>query len=140
MSNFLDNLKKAVDNGEFNSDAAKKIDEIGKLAEVLSANGVNVKKAVEERLENSGIRLVTDEDNAILEREFDKKLSAMNKEELLDKQLAMLIDIEDTVLLSIGDMLSHIQDLKENFGDKLENTKLNKKIEEIELKYKSFIN
>ena len=47
MSDFLDNLKKAADTGEFNSDAAKKILEVHDLAE-SKLKGKNV----EEELEN----------------------------------------------------------------------------------------
>lgn len=142
MSNFLNDLKKAVETGNFNSDAAKKINEISDYAEELSKT-VDSEKAVEKRLNNAGIRTVTDEDNAILETDFDNQLKILRREELKTKELVMLMDIENAVELTIGDMLLHIQGLKKAFADEFtensENSDLVKKVNEIELKYSSFI-
>lgn len=142
MGNFINDLKKAVESGEFNSDAAKKINTINEYAEKLSGT-IDCEKAVEKRLDNAGIRTVTDKDNAILETDFDNQLKILRREELKTKELVMLMDIENAVELTIGDMLSHIQGLKKAFADEFtensENSDLVKKVNEIELKYSSFI-
>lgn len=135
MSKFLDDLKNSVESGEFNSEAAKKIIEVDKLADSVSGT-----TALEELQEKVGVKSVTDEEVGTLNSTYVKKMEEINKLDIANKQLAMLIDMEDMVKMSIGDLMSYVthveiemeKELKENsfFND------LSLKIEEIKNHYK----
>jgi len=125
---FLDNLKKAVETGEFNSEAAKKIIEIDKLAdEKKNAFGL-----VTDRIEKSGFaKSVTEEEAAALNSDYEKQMELVKKQDeenkriadltnLVDTQLTTLVEIEDMVKLSIIDMLTFTNELEEKFSKELE--------------------
>jgi hypothetical protein len=120
---FLDNLKKAVETGEFNSEAAKKIIEIDKLAdEKKNAFGL-----VTDRIEKSGYaKSVTEEEAAPINSEYEKQMELVKKQDeenkriadltnLVGTQLDTLGEIEDMVELSIADMLSFVDELEGRF-------------------------
>ena len=119
MSKFLDDLKNSVESGEFNSEAAKKIIEVDKLADSVSGT-----TALEELQEKVGVKSVTDEEVGTLNSTYVKKMEEINKLDIANKQLAMLIDMEDMVKMSIGDLMSYVthveiemeKELKENYG------------------------
>jgi hypothetical protein len=141
MSSFLDNLKKAVETGEFNSDAAKKINEISELASNITKSEKELEESLNERLLNSGIKTVTEEEVKTFNSEHDEKMSAIRKQDAINLEIKTLIEVEEMVALTIGDMFEHLKSVKErNSLDDPANSDLAKKIEEIELKYKSFIN
>ena len=87
-----------------------------------------------------GVKSVTDEEVGTLNSTYVKKMEEINKLDIANKQLAMLIDMEDMVKMSIGDLMSYVthveiemeKELKENsiFND------LSLKIEEIKNHYK----
>jgi len=147
MGNFLDNLKNAVDNGEFNSEAAKKIIDIDKLAdekkqEVLNS-GKTLEELVKERLDTVGIRTVSEEDAAILNSEYEKKMNEIKKQDIINMELITLNDAEMNVSNVISDFLSGIVELKTRFQKEIDEKnpmfeELSKKIKEIELKYSIF--
>ena len=69
-SSFLEKLKKAVDTGEFNSEAAKKIIEIDKLADEklstmtkpnISIDDSDLSKSINDRVKKAGIKTVSEE-------------------------------------------------------------------------------
>lgn len=114
MNEFLLNLQKAVETGEFNSEAAKKINKINEIAD-----NVNV-DAVKEKLEKIEIQPVTEEEAALANSEYEKKMEEIRIEDVINKELAILIEIEDLVKLTIGDMLGHLNVLTDSY---LENNK-----------------
>jgi len=150
-SNFLDNLKNAVEKGEFNSEAANKINEIANLAESKMGNGSNAsiemkKVAFEKKYEGSVTdKPVTEELALELNADYEKLMAAIKKQVAVNVQLATLIDIFDMVKASVEDMLSFTNELEIKFEKEFEakdsiTTELLEKIEEVKLKYKSFIN
>jgi hypothetical protein len=116
-SPFLENLKKSVDNGEFNSEAAKKIIEIDKLAdEKINAFGL-----VTDRIEKAGYaESVTEEEAAIVSSKYEEEMEKIKKQDAVNQQLATLIEIEDMVKLSVIDMLTFAKELEEKFGKEFE--------------------
>jgi hypothetical protein len=149
MNPFLENLKKSVETGEFNSEAAKKIIEIDKNADnakglILTEEEKNelAKKRLGTVLEGA---VVTEEEVLKLNSEYDKKMAEVKKQDAVNKQLATLIEIEDMVKLSVDDMVSFIKELEDKFKKEFDENdpifeKLKTKIIETKLKYISFIN
>jgi hypothetical protein len=142
--NFLENLKKAVEDGDFNSDAAKKIIEINELADTIAPTG-DAEANLEKRLKEAGVKTVTEEEAALINSEYEKKMEEVKKQDAVTKQLATLIDIEEMVKASIDDMQSYIEELEHKFEKEFteENPmfgELYQKIDEIKSKYKSIIN
>jgi hypothetical protein len=149
MNPYLENLKKAVETGDFNSEAAKKIIEIDKNAD--NAKGLFLteeeknelaKKRLDTVLEGA---VVTEEEVLKINSEYDKKMEEIKKQDVVNKQLATLIEIEDMVKLSVDDMISFIKELEDKFKKEFEENnpifeKLKTKTLEIKLKYISFIN
>ena len=156
MSNFLDNLKKAADSGEFNSEAAKKINQISELADEKSndLDATQLGGLVDERLEKdrelSPPVAVTEEEALELNSQYEQKMEALKKldtehkktarQETAKTQLKTLYEIEEMVELSIGDMLAHIMSLEENFEEEFnselpEYADLLLKMEELRNKY-----
>ena len=144
MNPFLESLKKSVETGEFNSEAAKKINEIDKLADIIAPTG-GAAANIEKRLKEAGIKTVTEEEALTLNSEYDKKMEEIKKQDTVNLQLATLTDIEDMVKLSVDDMVSFIKELEDKFKKEFDENdpifeKLKTKIIEIKLKYISFIN
>ena len=116
---FLDNLKKAVDTGEFNSEAAKKIIEIDKVAD--NVTGMRALDFAFDMANKEGaIQSVTEEEAAVLNSEYEKKMEEIKKQDAINAQLATLIEIEDMVKLSVIDMLTFTKELEEKFSKELE--------------------
>jgi len=164
MASFLDNLKNAVDKGEFNSEAAKKILEINALADSKIPKGgikserdlEDLEKTVNDRLEKAGVRTVTEEEAASLNSEYEKKMEEIRLADaeikrkadlmnLVDNQLKTLVEIEEMVKASVVDMLSFCEELEDSFEKELDGedpmfAELSKKIDDIHSKYNSTIN
>jgi hypothetical protein len=112
---FLDDLKKAVDTGEFNSEAAKKVIEVEKKADVLAPNA---EANIEQRLKDVGIKTVSEDVANTSKTEYDMKMKALREIDAINSHTANLIEIEDMVKASINDMLSFANDLEIQFGEK----------------------
>lgn len=153
MSTFLDDLKNSVDKGEFNSEAAKKIIEISKLADTKVPKGgfkseedlKELQKSVDKRVQEAGVKSVSEEEALELNSEYEKKMAEIKEQDAINQQVVTLVEIEDMVKLSIGDMLSFVTELEEKFKKELEEKKsthkiLAEKLEEIKNKYSSIIN
>lgn len=138
MSDFLDGLKKAVDIGDFNSEAAKKITEVDKLANTMTSE--EAAKALDKKVEDSGVKTVTAEEAAAANTEYELKMQALKEQDLVIHQVVTLKDIEETVMLTIGDMLGFIDTLETSF-DKTKPTHgdIFVEIERIKFKYDSLI-
>jgi hypothetical protein len=112
-SPFLENLKNAVDKGEFNSEAAKKIIEIDKLAD----EKIDPDDLVQKRLEVSGVKTasITEEEAEVINAEYELKMQEIKERDLVLQQIKTLRDIDETIKLSIGDMKEFVQTLEESF-------------------------
>jgi hypothetical protein len=155
LSPFLENLKKSVDTGDFNSEAAKKIIEVDKLADERKSTRA-LDFAFDAAIKEGAIKSVTEEEAAALNVDYEKKMleikekDAENKRiaDLIDaaeKQTATLIEIEDMVQLSINDMMGFIVDLETNFSKEIQEnnpifTDLTQQIAKIKSKYSSINN
>jgi len=148
MSDFLENLKNAADSGEFNSEAAKKIKEINELAET-KAGSIKTKEDFEtlkEKIEKvSDNSAVTEEEALELNSQYEKQMEKIKETDVVNAQIATLIEIEDMVKLSISDMFEFTDTLNDKFKDKLDKKEepyieLSRKIKTIENKYSELIN
>ena len=150
MSDFLENLKKAADEGEFNSEAAKKILEINELAdkkigEATPADLERIQESLEKRQGEELVAPVSEEKVLEVNTEYEKKMAQLKKLDAVNAQLAILIEIEDMVKLSIEDMFGFTDELEAKFEKEFETEDpmfgdLSQKIEELKSKYKSIIN
>jgi hypothetical protein len=133
---FLENLKKAVDTGEFNSEVAKKIIEVDKLADNPA-----VPHALDNAFEKAGVKTVTEEEAVQITADYEKKMQEIKEKDLALKQIAILKDIDETVMLSVYDMRDFIKTLEDTF-DKTKpiNIELFAEVERVKNKYSSIIN
>lgn len=150
MSNFLDNLKNAADNGEFNSEAAKKILEINELADTKIGEGTpadieKLQETLEKRQGEEHVEPVSEEKVVEANTEYEKKMAQFKKLDAVNAQIATLVEIEDMVKLSVEDMFEFVSELEAKFKKEFETEDpifgdLYLKIESINSKYKSIIN
>lgn len=148
MSEFLKKLKETLENSEFNSDIAKKFNEINELADAKtkSMSEDELEKSIEARIDESGgVKTVSEEEVSKLNQEYEEKITKINRIDMINKEMALLIEIEDAVNLTIEDMFYHVDLLEKRYGDSLENnddtvSELFEKIEKIKEKFKSIIN
>jgi HAMP domain-containing protein len=144
-NSFLENLKNAVDTGEFNSEVAKKINDISKLAENKSEfSEAELIEKVEKRI-GDNVKTVSEEEVAELNSSYEQQMKKIKQTDAMNKQLAMLIEIEEMVELSINDMVNHMDVVMETFEEEHEEKNaifepLFTKVEEIRKKYSTFIN
>jgi hypothetical protein len=142
-SNFLENLKKSVEEGDFNSEAAKKIIEVHKAVDnVTSTRALDF--AFEVANKEGAIKTLTEEEALVLNTEYEKEMERIKKVDLANSQLAILTEIEEMVELSISDMISFVKELKDKFGKDFEEQdpaylKLLEKINKINMKYNNSI-
>ena len=139
-SNFLDNLKKAVETGEFNSEAAKRINEINEQAKIAVDNPLS-KNQMEKIEENVKLESVSKEEEALAEKKYREKMEETKENDLILQQIKTLIEIEESVAASVFDMKDFISTLEESF-DKLNPNHeiLFTEIEKVKSKYSSIIN
>mgnify|MGYP006302650655 CR=1 FL=1 len=145
MSKFLEDLKNAADKGEFNSEAAKKINEISDAAEQKSKMDTEeLQSSLKKRMEESPVEPVSEDKISELNFEYEKKMAAIKEMDAVNNQLAVLVEIEDMVRLSVFDMMEHITTIEDKLGEKLDTepyTELKKKILKIRSTYEQlFIN
>ncbi len=141
MGTFLENLKQDLEKGNFNSEAAKKINEIDELAGTKD----NAGDLLEKRLDAAGVKTVTEEEITSVNSDYEKKMEEIKKQDVVNKQLATLIEVEDMVKASVEDMLLYLDELEENFEKQFEKEdpmfgELSQKIEQIRSKYNFIIN
>jgi len=143
MSKFLDDLKNAADTGEFNSDAAKKINAVNEMADGKSNLMTNeqLQNSLNERIGNKPLNGVSEEQALELNSKYEEEMKRLKDIDSVNSQLANLIEIEDMVKASIDDMIGHVAELEEVHGKDFEG-KVNpifipliEKIEEINSKY-----
>lgn len=149
MGTFLENLKQDLEKGNFNSEAAKKINEIDELAdekfiETRDGNKYVNTENLDKLVNEAGVKTVTEEE-AALNSDYEKKMEEIKKQDVVNKQLATLIEVEDMVKASVEDMLLYLDELEENFEKQFEEEdpmfgELSQKIEQIRSKYNFIIN
>jgi hypothetical protein len=140
MSKFLEDLKKAADSGEFNSDAAKKINEISEAAEDKATNmdTNELESSLKKRMEETPVEPLSDDEITELNSEYEEKMAEIKEVDAANNQLAILIEIEDMVKASINDMLEHVDVLETTLKEKLDADHyagLKKKIEAVKASY-----
>ena len=136
-SDFLKNLKNAVETGEFNSEAAKKIIEIDKLADTKTV--AESEKAIDMRLESVGMKVLT-EDDVEINSQYEREMEKIKKVDEINKVLATLIEIEDMVKASIEDMFSYVDEIENKYVEELNGKNpiyndLQLKIKQLKLNY-----
>lgn len=138
MSNFLDNLKKSVDEGTFNSEAANKLKVIDDLAEELSEtkSQEELEDSVEKKLLEGGIRTVDGDEVAKLNSEYEEKMKKRAREEILMATLVTLINSDEELDEKIYSLGKFVWNLKQEHKPEDEGcAELFIKIEELESKY-----
>lgn len=160
MSDFLNKLKEAVDKGEFNSSAANKINEINKLVEKktkeIENNGKGdiqyanlltdeLKKRTEQYIDSVGRKVGSEDEMKESNTEYEKKMGEFKKIDFINKELSILIDMDDVILENIKEMMKHVNELEyvleKEFNEKGENfIMITEKIENLKSKYNSIIN
>jgi len=137
---FLKKLEKAVNEGEFNSDAAKKITAISEAAEKIKfKDDKEVEAKAKERINRIEPETVSEEEVKKINSEHDKKIAAIRKQDAINNNVANLIQIEDMVDLSVEDMFSFVDELEDKFEKELKEdeqfAETAKHIEKIKKKY-----
>jgi hypothetical protein len=136
MSDFLDNLKKSVDTGDFNSEAAKKITSIVDFSdEKMRKNTINeISNSLDAR--NVSSKTVSSEEAKSANTEYEIKMGRIKQYDRLLGTIAELNEIDRIVSESIDDMKWHITNLEEVFDmhDPI-NELLAKTINEVKIKY-----
>jgi len=99
MSNFLENLKKSVDEGEFNSDAAKRINSIDEKADsVLNEKSAEqIEESVREKAVSGGVKTVDEEEVARLNSEYEEKMKERAAEEIYLSTIATLYNDDNLI-------------------------------------------
>jgi len=120
MSEFLKKLKNAVESGEFNSEAAKKITEINELAEkMISGSSIqDLESSISKRIEDSGIKKIEEKDVKITNSEYEEKMLKLKTIDTENLHIKDLIEMEDLIRLSIDDMFSHLKLLETTYDGK----------------------
>lgn len=139
MSNFLDDLKKSVEEGEFNSEAAKKINEVdAKADEVLEEKSTEqIEQSVIDTAISGGVKTIDGADFARLQSEYEEKMKERAKEEILLATVVTLINEDEELeekLYSLGTFVNKLREehpLSENEGV----AALHAKMDEVEEKY-----
>ena len=124
MSEFLKNLKDAVDNEEFNSDAAQRINKIDELADQKTVAGSQAE--LDKRLEAAGVKNVSPEEAVALNSQYEEKMAKIKEDDAVNAQTATLIEIDDVIKLSIIDMFEFIEGLEEKFAEQFKDVDLEK--------------
>jgi len=145
-SEFIKNLKDALDKGEFNSEIANKFKEIDKRADQLSGlEEEQLKERVEKRAKEKGVKTIEEEKIAELNSEYEEKMEKLKKIDEANLLLVTLIENEELLKVSLENMVHFIDELETKFEKEFEEENplygdLSQKIEEIKSKYKSIIN
>ena len=138
MSNFLENLKNAADNGEFNSDAAKKINEIDEKANDFTKMKTTeqMEESLTEKALEVGIKTVSEEDVAKLNSEYEEKMKIRAKEEILLATVVTMINMDEEINGKVEELRLFIADQKKQFDPEDDvHKELYKKIDELTFNY-----
>lgn len=145
-SNFLENLKNAVDNGEFNSEAAKKINDIDKLADEKKG-ATPVLDKIRADIDSGEIKVAkaSEEDVEILNSEYEEKMEKIKRVDGANAKLADLMDKEELVLTVIGEMIVLANEVKKEYATEFETKdpefmNLLEKVNHVNMEFNSIFN
>jgi hypothetical protein len=141
MSDILKNLQDALDNGDFNSEAAKKIKEIDERADDFAE--MKTTEQMEESLigkavEEGGIKTGEDVDKekvAELNSEYEKKMEERAKEEVVYATIAGLMNLDEELEEKLYGLGVYVRNLRAEYMGNPLNDDLFKKLDELEEKY-----
>lgn len=115
-NDFLENLKKAVDEGEFNSDAAKIINDIDKLADGKGNNVEELQEKINKRIDEGGKKESLEQSEIKSIDEMNEKFNdEIRENDIINTSIANLLEMEKLVNDSVLDLLSHVDELNENY-------------------------
>jgi len=137
MGNFLENLKNAVENGEFNSDAAKRINEIALGADKIKIKSEEDLKVLETKLKSSTpLKELTDEEKNQLSLENEKYEERIKEENKINSLIASIINQDDTIMLMIENHVNQLTTIEESYiNDKEKNKNILEIIDKFRSKY-----
>ena len=114
MSDFLNGLNDALKSGEFNSDAAKNINEISELAEKKTDNLDEIERKINSIKGKSVTKEVAEQKNS----EFEHALRRQKEQDAILSKISLVYDLEEQaniMLLEISELVTernnHIADL-----------------------------
>jgi hypothetical protein len=112
MSDFLKSLKESLESGKFNSDIAKKINDIDDLADKkLKSRGLDgLEVDLKKRANDAGVRKIDPEELSEMKEQYDAEMMDIKKEEFVFKKMAEIIDKRDEIY-------KHIDDLRHIFAE-----------------------
>lgn len=123
MSEFLKKLKDAVENEDFNSEAARRINEINELAETKFRKSSEGNSYVDtphldelkKKTEETPVEPVPEDKMGELNSEYEKQMAETKKIDTINSQFANLMQMDEMVRLSIGDLMGHIEVVETKF-------------------------
>lgn len=120
MGKFLENLRNAVESGEFNSDAAKRINEIALGADKIKINSEEDLKELETKLKSSvPVKELTDEEKKQLSLENEKYEEQIKEENKINSLIASIMNQDDSIMLMIEEHVNQLTTIEESYiGDK----------------------
>lgn len=132
---FLKNLKDALDFGDFNSDAAKKIGEINKMADEININLSN--DEISDKLNKFGVKNI-DENDIKMNEIFDETIKDIKKDDLFNKIIANLLNINKSIENIINnELIPYLKNIENEYNEEIKNNQnLNSLIIKIKEKYK----
>jgi uncharacterized FAD-dependent dehydrogenase len=136
--NFLEELKKAVDDGNFNSNAAKKINDIDKLADKHSKSKStdDINQSINDRVKDSGVKTVDKDKIADLNTEYEEKMRERSEQEKVLAVIATLDNIDHNIEKEFSDLISLIEQQKNKYDlNDQKYSELLEKINELTNKY-----
>lgn len=134
---FLNKLKDSLEKGEFNSDAAKKINEISKKADQISENASSdeIAERINDKIKESGEKEKPQEDEIPeINSEYEKEMERFKLESERGVRIAEILNIDNNITNEIISLMNKIQMLRNDFEDLGE---MKPQIDEVENKYKT---
>ncbi|MFW6219455.1 MAG: hypothetical protein ACOC33_01175 [bacterium] len=133
-NDFLKKLQEAVNEGEFNSDAAKKINEINDLADKkikTTSSESELENLVNKRIDDAGRKRVDEEDIVEINSEYEKRFEQLKKEDERNKDIASLL----TLSQEIDTILEKIKEFEEKYSTDNEIIKLISDVKEFKINF-----
>lgn len=142
QEDFLKNLQNAVETGNFNSEAAKKINEIAELAEgkIIEKTVEELQDAVEKRVEDSEVKSIPAEEleevKTVTMTEYEKKMKAFKDQDKVNSEIAVLKNFDYYLLNQLTELGNTIAMLGKKYeGQNKKWTDLFNLMDELSKKY-----
>jgi hypothetical protein len=111
--NFLDKLKKTLDEGEFNSDAANLINQIHEAAE--NVNTKEVEEKVEKQREEAETKPKTQDELNKAKNQYEEKITQLRKLDEINRLLVDFINLEAYINDSLEELKNMVLECENNF-------------------------